>query len=158
MLRTLTLKRDFYAGALLILLGGGAIVEARENSFGTLMHMGPGFFPTVLGVILVLLGILIAGSALAPGDGKAERILPENPQWWGWACIIAGPILFIIFGELGGLAPATFACVFVSALGDKTATLKSSFLLALGITVFGCVLFSYVLHVPFPIIRGVQFL
>ena len=65
-------------------------------------------------------------------------------------------MLFIILDEYDGIAPATFACVFVSALGDRTATWKSSFLLALGITVFGCALFSYVLHVPFPIIRGVQ--
>ena len=120
------------------------------------MHMGPGFFPTVLGVILMLLGVLIAGSAVATLDTGPERILPEHPEWWGWFCILAGPVLFIILGEYGGMAPATFGCVFVAALGDRTATLKSSFLLALGITIFGCLLFSYVLHVPFPIIRGVQ--
>jgi len=148
-----TLKRDFYAGGLMILLGGVAILGVRDNAFGTLMHMGPGFFPTCLGVILICLGVLIAGTALGAADGEDERILPEHPQWWGWACIIAGPILFIIFGELGGMAPATFACVFVSALGDRTATVKSSALLALGITVFGALLFSYVLHVPFPIFR-----
>jgi hypothetical protein len=118
--------------------------------------MGPGFFPTVLGVILSLLGVLIAGGAVGTLAGGPERILPEHPEWWGWFCILAGPMLFIIFGEYGGMAPATFACVFVSALGDRSATWKSSLLLALGITVFGCALFSYVLHVPFPIIRGVH--
>jgi hypothetical protein len=53
------------------------------------------------------------------------------------------------------MAPATFACVFISARGDKTATWKSSFLLALGVTFFGCLLFSYVLKVPFPLFRHV---
>ena len=149
------LKRDFYAGALLMVLGGGAILGVRENAFGNLMHMGPGFFPTVLGVILILIGIMIAGASFS-ATHENERILPEHPEWFGWACILAGPILFIILGEIGGMAPATFACVFVSALGDRTATLKTTFLLALGITVFGCALFAYVLHVPFPIIRGVQ--
>lgn len=156
LLRAFMRRRDFCAGALLMLLGGGVIVQARENSYGTLMHMGPGFFPTALGVILIFLGVLIAGSAFAPGDGEQQHILPEKPEWFGWACILAGPIFFIIAGEYGGMAPATFLCVFVSALGDKTATLKNSFLLALGITVFGCALFHYVLHVPFPIIRGVN--
>ena len=51
------------------------------------------------------------------------------------------------------MAPATFACVFVSALGDRTATLKSSLVLAAGVTVFGVLLFSYLLKVPFPIFR-----
>ena len=55
--------------------------------------------------------------------------------------------------KYGGLAPATFACVFVSAMGDRSATWKSAFLLALGITVFGVALFVYVLKVPFPIFK-----
>ena len=46
MLQTLFQKRDFYAGTLMILLGGGAVLAARENPYGSLMHMGPGFFPT----------------------------------------------------------------------------------------------------------------
>ena len=49
--------------------------------------------------------------------------------------------------------PATFTCVFVSALGDRTATLKSSLLLATGVTLVGGFLFSYVLKVPFPLFR-----
>jgi len=154
LLRALLQKRDFYAGTLLILLGCGAILGVRSNPVGTLMHMGPGFFPTALGVILVSLGVLIAGMGLGAG-GDTDRILPDHPEWWAWACIIAGPMLFILFGEYGGMAPATFACVFVSAMGDRTATWKSSFVLALGITIFGALLFSYVLHVPFPIFRQV---
>jgi hypothetical protein len=154
LLRALVRKRDFYAGTLLIVFGGIAVIEARQNPFGTLMHMGPGFFPTVLGVVLISLGVLIAGMSFGSLH-EPDRILPAHPEWWGWACIIAGPIAFMVFGEYGGMAPATFACVFVSALGDRTATVKSSLLLALGITVFGCLLFSYVLHVPFPIFRQV---
>ena len=64
-------------------------------------------------------------------------------------------MLFIIFGSYGGMAPATFACVFVSALGDRTATWKSAFVLASCVTVFGVALFSYLLQVPIPILRGV---
>jgi hypothetical protein len=153
-LRSLVHKRDFYAGTLLVVIGCGTVFEARSNPLGTLMHMGPGFFPTALGVILAGLGVLIAGMAVGSGDAH-ERILPEHPQWWGWTCIIAGPVLFMILGEYGGMAPATFACVFVSALGDKDSTWKSSLVLALGVTFFGCLLFSYVLHVPFPIFRQV---
>ena len=152
MLRALVHKRDFYAGTLLIFFGCVAIIGARQNPFGTLMHMGPGFFPTVLGVILIGIGILVAAMSLGSLH-EPDSILPERPEWWGWTCIIAGPIAFMILGEYGGMAPATFACVFISALGDRTATWKSSFLLALGVTVFGCLLFSYVLKIPFPIFR-----
>jgi hypothetical protein len=52
------------------------------------------------------------------------------------------------------MIPAVFACVFVCALGDKTATLKSSTILAAGVTVFGVLLFHYLLTIPFPLLRG----
>ena len=61
---------------------------------------------------------------MTQAPGEDEQILPDNPQWYAWACIIAGPVLFIICGEYGGLIPATFACVFVSALGDREIILK----------------------------------
>ena len=45
--------------------------------------------------------------------------------------------LFIVFGSVAGMAPATFACVFVSALGDRDSTWKSALILAVLVTVFG---------------------
>ncbi len=137
-----------------MLLGLVMAIKGPGYRIGTLMHMGPGFMPTVLGVILIFLGILIAGTAVAapPVEGE-ERILPPNPQWWGWFCIIAGPALFILLGTYFGLIPATFACVFVSSLGDRTATWKGSLVLATVVTVFGVALFSYVLKVPMPLLE-----
>ena len=54
------------------------------------------------------------------------------------------------------MIPAVFACVFVCALGDKTATYKSSFILTCGVTVFGVLLFHYLLNIPFQLLRGVN--
>jgi uncharacterized membrane protein YhdT len=110
----------------------------------------------VLGVVLAFLGILIAGTALLSSEPANGKFMPDNPQWFGWLCIIAGPVLFIVLGYYGGMIPAVFACVFVCALGDKTATYKSSFVLACGITVFGVLLFHYLLNIPFQLLRGVN--
>ncbi len=117
--RRLLRKRDFYAGGLMILVGLVAAYKGPSYQLGTLMRMGPGFMPTALGVLLILLGIVIAGSAVNTAEGEGEDILPEYPQWRGWGCILAGPVCFIIFGSVGGFIPATFSCVFVSALGDR---------------------------------------
>lgn len=152
-----THKRDYYAGALMMLLGLGAGLEGQRYGLGTLTRMGPGFFPVALGVIMVFLGILIAGSAYVSTEEEKERFFPAEKQWRGWLCIMASPILFILFGEYVGLLPATFACVFVAALGDRESTLKSSFVLAAGVTFLGIILFSYILKISFPIIRGVWF-
>jgi uncharacterized membrane protein YhdT len=152
----LTWKRDYYAGGLMLLLGIGAAVTGSGYKFGSLARMGPGFMPVVLGVVLAFIGILIAGTALTSSEPDDAKVLPDNPQWFGWACIIASPILFIVLGMYGGMIPAIFGCVFVAALGDKTATYKSSVILALGVTVFGVLLFHYLLNIPFPLLRGVN--
>jgi hypothetical protein len=156
LLRDLVRRKDFYAGGLMILLGLGIALKGSTYRLGTLMHMGPGFMPTALGVLLVLLGIAIGAAALAPaGEGSEEEsqsILPENPQWWAWFCILMSPVLFVVFGRYFGMAPGTFACVFIAALGDKNATWKSTFILSTVVTVFGVALFSYFLQVPMPIL------
>jgi len=138
----------------MLLLGLGVTLKGATYRPGTLMHMGPGFLPTALGVILVLLGIAIAAAAYSTteaANAEKERILPAEPQWWAWFCILTGPILFIVMGRYFGMAPGTFACVFFSALGDRTATWKGSIILATVVTVFGVTLFSYFLQVPMPI-------
>ena len=148
------MKRDYYAGGLMLLLGLGAAVTGTGYKSGSLARMGPGFMPVVLGIVLAFIGLLIAGTALASSERDDSKFLPENPQWFGWLCIIGGPILFIILGEYAGMIPAVFACVFVCALGDKTATYKSAAILAAGVTVFGVLLFHYMLSIPFPLLRG----
>ncbi len=157
LLRELVSKRDFYAGALMLLLGLGIAVKGTTYRAGTLMHMGPGFMPTALGVLLALLGIAIAVSGLSSAGGADEhdgdqRILPANPQWWAWFCILMSPICFIFFGRYFGMIPATFSCVFIAALGDKGATLLGSVVLSAVVTVFGVSLFSYFLQVPMPML------
>ena len=150
------IKRDYYAGGLMLLLGVGAAYTGTGYKFGTLARMGPGFMPVMLGIVLAFLGILIAGPALGLSEDDGKRFLPDNPQWFGWLCILGGPVLFIILGTYLGMIPAVFACVFVCALGDNTATYKSSAILAAGVTVFGVLLFHYLLSIPFPLVRGVN--
>jgi putative Ca2+/H+ antiporter (TMEM165/GDT1 family) len=152
-IRDIASRRDFYAGGLMVLLGLGIALKGSTYRAGTLMHMGPGFLPTALGVILVLVGIAIAIAGVVPAAGEEDqRILPESPQWWAWFCILASPVLFIVFGQYFGMIPATFACVFIAALGDKKATWLGTIVLSTVVTVFGVALFSYFLQVPMPIL------
>ncbi len=146
-------KRDFYAGALMMLFGLVMSVHGPSYSLGTLMHMGPGFLPTALGIILIGLGIAIAMAAVGVPDGEDEDILPPQPQWFAWACILTSLLVFIVFGTYGGLAPATFACVFVASLGDHKANWLASLILSAIITVFGVLLFHFVLQIPMPVLK-----
>jgi hypothetical protein len=115
--------------------------------------MGPGFFPVALGVVLLVLGMVIAATAVGGRSTGGQGTLSKKSEWWGWFCIIAGPILFIILGRYGGMVPGAFACVFVTALGDRSATLKGSLTLAAAVTGFAAFLFYYLLRIPFPLFR-----
>lgn len=137
----------------MVLFGLVMTLKGPTYKLGTLMHMGPGFMPTVLGVILIFIGIAIAGVAAMTHEPDQEAFMPDQPQWWGWACILAGPLMFMLVGDYFGLAPAIFACVFVSALGDREATWKGTFGLAIVVTIVGVALFSYLLQVPMPVLE-----
>lgn len=137
----------------MMLIGGGAALLGSRYDVGSLTRMGPGFFPMALGILLVLLGILIAGSAAYAPAPTAETPAPR-PDWRGWFCITAGALLFIGLAEYAGLAAATFACVFVAAMGDRSNSWKEAALLAAGITIFGTVLFAYVLKIEIPVFGG----
>ncbi|KXJ63180.1 hypothetical protein AXY46_02070 [Achromobacter xylosoxidans] len=120
--------------------------------------MGPGYFPLMVGCFLVALGILVPLSP-DPDEVQEEMLEEQLPQPTqrervrGMACIAGGIALFIILGSYLGFLPATFALVFVSALGDTSNSVKSAAILALAMTVFGAVVFSWALQLQFPMLR-----
>ena len=72
--------RDYYAGALVALIGAGAILEGRTYGIGTLTDMGSGFFPVALGAGLILMGILMAAvHSPAPDAHQATRPIGAAP-------------------------------------------------------------------------------
>ncbi len=144
-------NRDYYAGGLVILLGCGAIVQGSTYGIGTLRSMDSGYFPVALGVVLALLGAGIVATAQRNIPEGEEKFPP--PEWRGWACIALGVVAFVVLGRYGGLLPATFAIVFISALGDRNNTLKSALLLSLALVVVGAVVFRWALRVQFPLFQ-----
>ena len=58
---------------MLIAIGAAAMFIARNYPFGTALRMGPGYFPMLLGGLLILFGLAILASGLR--DGRADRRL-----------------------------------------------------------------------------------
>lgn len=151
MLHAIQQHRERYAGVLTALIGLGAIAESATYGLGTLAAIGPGAFPLAMGVILVACGIGIGLSEATAADAHDhDRVDLSRPEWRGWACIIGGMLAFLLLARTAGLFPATFACVFLAAMGDRTSTLRGACLLAALIAAFGCALFYYGLHIQLP--------
>ena len=53
--------RDFWAGAIYLVLATVVLWIGRGYSHGTSARMGPGYFPVVLGSILALIGVMSVG-------------------------------------------------------------------------------------------------
>jgi Tripartite tricarboxylate transporter TctB family len=56
--------KDFFAGLIFIGFGLAAIIIGSNYSLGTAARMGPGYFPRILGIVLLLLGLraIVAGA------------------------------------------------------------------------------------------------
>jgi hypothetical protein len=152
-MRILTSKRgrDYLGGVLMIALGMAAALQGASYRIGTLSRMGPGYFPVALGVILALAGLVIAITARFERDVVDERA--RRPEWRGWFCICAGIVAFVVLGKYGGLIPATFAIVFVSALADRDNRLGAAALLAVACVVVAVVVFRFALQLQFPLFQ-----
>jgi hypothetical protein len=148
-------NRDFLGGMLIALLGAGAVLEGRRHSIGTFMEMGAGFFPIVLGVALLVVGLLIVLGGLATASVAQDEMGHEiqAPDWRGCTAIVLGVLAFIVLGGRYGLMPATFSCSLIAALGDRSMTWRSAFALAAALTALATGLFWYLLQIPFPLVR-----
>jgi len=148
MKRWRSLNKDRVSAVLLILLGVAIVAQGLAYRMGTLTRMGAGFIPVVLGALLALVGVAIGVTAERGDFGNAK----DSPaEWRGWLCILGGVAAFVVLGVYGGLAPATFASVFIAAMGDRGNSVRDAALLALALVVAGALIFSYGLHLQLPL-------
>jgi len=151
----LHINKDHIGGTLMTLTGLVSMMSGLQYHTGSLSRMGPGFFPVALGTLLAFVGILIAitgNGKTAPDAGHEEHSHGHGlPDLRGTVCILAAVVGFVVVGRYGGLIPATFSIVFISALGDRTNTLKRAILLALAMCVVAAVVFAWALKLQLPL-------
>lgn len=102
---------DIWGGAVLAVIGIGVAGWAGTRlEFGTLRAMGPGFFPTVLGAALSLLGAMIA----LPAWWRGAEPVPLRPG--DMAAVIAAILIFGLGMDRLGVVLACFLAVLVASL------------------------------------------
>lgn len=140
--------KDVGAGGLFVAIGLFFALDAAFNlRIGKAFAMGPGYFPVVLGSILVLFGLVIALRAI----GKPSEVFGAV-SWRGIALVMGG-IFFFAFTVRGlGVGIALFVCTFTAAQSSGGLGWKTSMLMALAITVFSILVFIKLLGLPYPVI------
>jgi multisubunit Na+/H+ antiporter MnhF subunit len=142
-------SKDSWSGLMLIAIGAAAIVLARNYPFGTALRMGAGFFPVVLGVVLVLFGLYF----VARGMRSPDRI----EGTWSLRALVMLPLAFVLFGllmEHAGFIPAMLVLIVTSAAGGTEFKLGEALALSVLLTAIGALLFVWALGLPYPLIAG----
>lgn len=145
------INRDaLYSAGIVFVIGSGTVAKSLQYNIGTAERLGPGAFPLIIGVLLLLLSVFLLFERRDDDAKETEDSSTFEIRGWGMVCV--GAIAFIVLGKNGGLIPATFASVFLASLGDRDNTWMSAAKLASGVTVFAVSVFHYGLKMPIPLL------
>jgi hypothetical protein len=142
-------QEDFWAGLMFIGFGLTAIVVATDYPMGSAMRMGPGYFPTYLGAIMIVLGAIIAfRSTVVKGEGIRA---------FGWRGLFFLSLAFFSYGLMIdnfdlGFIPSIAAVVLLSALAGREFRLVETLLLMAVLVAGTTALFIYGLGLPYPLL------
>lgn len=143
-------NKDLWAGLMYIGTGAIGMWIARDYPFGSALRMGPGYFPTVLGGIMVAFGIYV----LVLGLRKDHEKIIGN---WSIRALIILPISMVVFGilmEHAGFIPAMVALIPLSALAGREFKWIEVVPLTVGLLIVCTAGFIYALGLPYPLIKG----
>ena len=144
--------RNLIAALLTILVGAFAVLDALNYPRGTLLRMGPGYFPTVLGTLLIGFGAILLLQAFRPAPvapAMAERFVLRPVLM-----IPIGVTLFALLLERFGLGPAIFALVIASSLSEPVFRPVRALAVAAGTSALIYVVFVLVLRLPFAFLTS----
>ena len=142
-------NKDFWAGAMFAATGGAAVFMARAYPFGTTLRMGPGYFPIVLGAVLILFGLWF----MAKGLRSQERI----EGGWSLRALIVLPLSLLLFGllvERAGFVPALAVLVFSSAAAGREFRVGEVMVATAVLTALCVAVFIWGLGLPYPLLAG----
>ena len=112
---------------------------------GTAGRMGPAYFPTMLGSLLILIGaIAVIRSFLHDGEAVGKFYIKEI------ALVLTGVVLFGVLMRGAGLVPAIVVLLLASAYASQKFRWREALLLSAGLTAFAILVFVKLLGLPMP--------
>lgn len=140
--------KDILAGLTFVAFGLAFAVLAIGYPVGSPVRMGPGFFPLVLGGLLVLLGGVIVVKGFLAGEGEAIGVVP-----WRALGLILGAVLFFGLTVRGlGLVPSTIVAVLMSTFASRRTGVVAAVLITVGLTILCVLIFVLALQLNLRLI------
>ncbi|WP_374633589.1 tripartite tricarboxylate transporter TctB family protein [Ferrovibrio sp.] len=130
---------DWVASLFAMLVGVFVLFEASSYSMGTTRDMGPGYFPILLGALMIVFGLGILAI-------EGRRQVDHQQEIAGLRAILMvmlGLSSFALLIERLGMWPALLAACFLSALADREMKLVKAAIIAFCIATASGVIFVY---------------
>lgn len=138
--------KDFLSGAMFVAFGGLGLWLGRPYAVGTAFQMGPGYFPMILSIGLIGVGLIVVMRALVLA-GEA----PERASLRPLAVVLGSVAAFGLLIQSAGLIVAVVATVLLSGLASLESRRWELVALAVGTAAFCTALFVYGLEQPMPL-------
>ena len=140
-------KRDFFSGLMFVGFGLAALLIARNYRMGTALRMGPGYFPIVLAILLIVIGIIIAGLALRSDEVTSPK-LALRPL----LIVTGATVLFGVFINGAGIVLTTLGLVVASRLARPGYPWLETVILAAGLSAFCVAVFYFGIRIQIPLL------
>ena len=139
--------RDFFAGVIFLLFGLCAVLVGRDYPMGTALRMGAGYFPFVLGALLLILGVVICIQSLVVAGEGLEAI------GWRALSLVLLPIgAFAATVDSIGLVAATILMTVVGAAASPESRWREVVVLTIALLGLSVGVFAYGLGLPFQLL------
>ena len=139
----MTWSKDLLSGLFFLAVGVFLVIVSLGYPLGTLLRMGPGYFPLIVGTLMALVGLgLVVQSFLRPGE-KAPR-----PALKPLALVTVSLFVFAVTLDRLGLVLSTIILIALSRIASPTGTLRGTIVLCLVMVATAVVIFHTVLELP----------
>jgi hypothetical protein len=139
-------QKDFWSGILFIAFGCAGLWLGRSYAVGTLVRMGPGFFPMMMSVALIGIGGFLVARSLVVAGEPVERTV-----FWPQLLILGAIVAFGLLIERIGLAVAGISVAAVSGVAAQGLRWFELVALTLAMSALSVALFVYLLGQPIPV-------
>jgi hypothetical protein len=145
-MRIIRHPKDFYAGLLFVATGIAAILIAANYPLGTAARMGPGYFPRILGILLILLGGALSLRSL--------RLQGSPLPGWRWrpiVIVLGSVVLFGLVVNYAGLALSTIGLIILSSAASSEFRPKEAVISGVALAILSVLVFVMALKLQLPI-------
>ena len=140
---------ELLGAAFVLLLGALVIFIASDYPMGTLNRMGTGYFPMILGVLLLIVGAVLLLEVFTV-ERETRAPFPFRPM----VMVSLGIMAFACLVETLGLVAATVALVAVSSLAESPLRPVTTLIIAVAMSIIGVLVFIKGLGLPLSAFGG----